>query len=128
MSDCGADTTGDCGTGGHLCIAKGGTKNFTFYYRDKDGAGIDITGKQARFRLAVYDGANVLTLTSSPAAGLVITDASIGQVDGTLTPTQTGALTVGTKYEWQFELYDPLNAAWIKRFPVGTADVTDAVP
>lgn len=126
MAGCG--TTGDdCGAGGHLCIAKGATKTFTFYYRDKDGAAIDLTGKEARFRLAVFDGANVLTLTSNPAAGLVIT-AVDGRIDGTINPTQAGALVVGTKYEWQLELYDPLNAAWIKRFPVGTADVTDTVP
>lgn len=128
MSAC-ATTDGDCGTGAHLCIPKGGTKTATFYYRENDQiTPIDITGMQARMRIAAYAGANLFTFTSDPAAGLTITDPTLGRIDWKMTPAQTGTLTAGAKLEWQLELYNPLDVTAIKRFPLGTADVTEPVP
>lgn len=126
-----ADSTGTttCGSTTHLCIKADATKTATFYYREPDGTTpVDITGLQARMRFAAVDGdTNLLTLTSSPAAGLTITPL-LGQVDMKITPAQTGALDPDVKLEWELELYDPLDLTVVTPLVSGTADVTESVP
>ena len=89
---------------GELEIKQGATYQLGLYYVTNAGAAIDISGYSARMTLrSDYEATtSLLDLTSTPAAGLVITGAS-GLVTVTITSTQTAALAAGP-FVWDIEI------------------------
>jgi hypothetical protein len=81
---------------GDLEVKQGATYQLDLYYVTSAGTAIDLSGYTARMTLrADFEATTaLLSLTSSPAAGLVVTGAS-GLVTVTITNTQTAALTAG---------------------------------
>jgi hypothetical protein len=75
-----------------------------------DGAVFDLTGYQARFeaREKVGDTTEVISLTSSPAAGLTITAVS-GIIVLAMTPTQTALLDF-QRASYSLEVYTTADA------------------
>jgi hypothetical protein len=74
-------------------IMRGQTWAFTLELADNNGSAIDLTGYTCK--LVVKENENspaLLTMTSTPAAGITIT-AATGKIDFALTDVQTAALT-----------------------------------
>jgi len=81
-------------------IEQGATFTRTIVYQDSAGNPVNLTGYTARTqgRATYQSNAYLFSLTSSPAAGITITPL-VGQIDITISATDTGNLPVGGVYD-----------------------------
>lgn len=99
-------------------IKQGTTHTFYLIWTDSVGAAISLSGYTARMKIKAFPGSstNILSLTSTPAAGLTITAGS-GRVDVSITATQTTAFTFNTAY---YDLEVESGAGVVTRLLQGT--------
>lgn len=95
----------------NFTVTQGMTFARTMYWRLRDQVTpIDLTGLQARMQ--VRDGADnlfaLVTLTSSPAAGLTVTPL-LGRVDVRIGAEVTATFPVDGDLVYGLEMYDPLD-------------------
>lgn len=90
----------------NLVIEQGATFDTTVTW-EAAGSPVDLTGYAARMKVAEdYDSTPVLSLTSSPAAGLTLGGAA-GTIRIVITDEQTAALTIESgKYDLELEAPD----------------------
>lgn len=100
----------------NFTIEQGATWTRDFIWTDSSGTAIDLTGYTARMqgRASVQSTATIFSLTSSPAAGIVITAAQ-GKVTVTLTATETANLPCGGVYDLEL-----VNGAVVTRLVEGS--------
>lgn len=78
----------------NLIIDRGARWEMTVYLDQKNKEPIDLTGLEATFVIYPdWGGTAFLTLTSSPAAGITITEAE-GKLEIVLTTAQTATMTL----------------------------------
>jgi len=87
----------------NIHVDQGSTYTLTVTYTTAAGAGVDLTGYEARMqvRLSTEEVASLASFTSSPAAGLeIVAPATNGEVKLTVTSVQTAA------YAFKNAVYD----------------------
>ncbi len=69
-----------------------------------DGLPFDLSGSTIIFRCDQGDGSTTLTKSSdTPDSGLTITDAAAGEIELTLTPTETRSFRNGLQNQYELE-------------------------
>jgi hypothetical protein len=89
-----------------ITIDQGSTWFINFLYKDTSGNPVDLTGYTAalQIRETYASTTTLLSLTSSPAAGITITPLT-GTIAVTATAAQTGAIATGV-YVYDCEITD----------------------
>lgn len=104
-----------------LELQQGATYERTIVWQAADGTPRSLAGLQARLQVRgkLDDAAPVLSLTSEPAAGLVVEpDGETGRLDVRIGADLTGALAVrGGVYD--LEVYDPADPSTVHRLLQG---------
>lgn len=90
----------------NVTIDQGANWFINFIYKDTNGNPVNLTGYTAALQIREYYAATttLLSLTSSPAAGITIT-AGTGTIAISATAVQTGAITAGN-YVYDCEITD----------------------
>jgi hypothetical protein len=90
----------------NIIIDQGANWFINFLYKDTGGVAVNLTGYTAalQIRQTYASTTTLLSLTSSPAAGITIT-AGTGTIAITATAAQTGAIAAGT-YVYDCEITD----------------------